>query len=264
MTNISEMGRWESLRAYREENCDKLKEECENKTILEFLGDESSIMRMSELDYEQQIQGAGVEVNLDICDRLNALVKEQNKGYDKSKFDRESGKLLFDGIRILEGERSTKRQLTDHRIWWGMVLHHLPDWVVFRFPDSPAQRLILNPTAGNIFRHPLARLWWTADLLYDKDTDSPWRLFDIMVSSQDVWTAFMDRASLCSNKRLLSAAMSFLAEDENKKLLEGKTVKIFAKWLIAYSDINDFLFIDEEQMTAFFKKAKKQALRNRN
>jgi hypothetical protein len=91
-------------------------------------------------------------------------------GREVNDFDAKVAQALHRHLDLVPAEAAVRQ------VWAFLALVLLPDVAVWRYPDPPKDRLLDT----DITRHVFGRLWWRAELLYDRDGHGdPYHLLNV-------------------------------------------------------------------------------------
>lgn len=143
-------------------------------------------------------------------------------------------------------------QASDKRIW-NFLAHHDLFWTYVNNRwggDKPSKRrFILNSiNQSNLLRHSLSRLWWYAELCYDKEnTEDPFVLLKTLCTNSDTLYSIQDR-SWNANRFVLHALLKFMSIPQNKDLLKAEKIKEVVKILTTETGIRDLPMLEPKEL----------------
>jgi hypothetical protein len=138
-------------------------------------------------------------------------------GYNErgvNKCDLNNSKLIYHSLTYESG--GEKRSLTpleasDRRIWTYLAFSYLFPYMKKRWSVGDVSKRYFMPGKRNqlrfeyLVRHGVARLWWMAYLVFDKDNkNDPLHLLEPLMSSTDVSVSILERKISHSRKVLIA------------------------------------------------------------
>ena len=143
----------------------------------------------------------GLYIDDDVAFRINKLSKVGTE----TNWDYEASKLLFqgcgDGYGVFQKNENGNRMpldmiyATDTRVWNYLSLFRLHCYTINRWGKSKdSKRLFINKLSNEkVTRHPIMRLYWTAQLCYDPLRDDSLELLSILWKTNDFMTQVTER-----------------------------------------------------------------------
>ncbi|MDF1659894.1 MAG: DUF6339 family protein [Verrucomicrobiales bacterium] len=126
-------------------------------------------------------------------------------------------------------------EAADERLWLAMTLDNFRCYTVQRWnPDSVKtvkSRFFYSGTGlETAVRNAVSRLWWFGYLTCDDESADPFELTRILLSNQDIQSAFTER-SIGRYRPLLREVLRYIGANQEKieTLGTGKFVQAFAK-----------------------------------
>ncbi len=175
---------------------------------------------------------------------------------NKTQNDLNNSMVLFKSLiyRDSDGVESflSPLQASDKRIW-NFLSHHELFWTYVNNRWGGAKpskrRFILSSiNPSNLLRHSLSRLWWYAELCYEKEnTTDPFVLLKTMCTNSDTLYSIQDR-SWCANRTVLHSLLKFMAIPKNKDLLKAERIKEFVKILTTETGIRDLPMLEPSEL----------------
>lgn len=150
----------------------------------------------------------------------------------QAEFDRLCGTLLLREMQIITADAGVRD------VWSFMTLVALPEIGVWRFPNTPAERLL----GGT--RNTLQRLWWRAWSLGPDLTQLP----DSSVAlGEDDYVQIMERPTISGNRRIAQSLQKaiWMTSVKDEPFSRSELVREFTKMLrarrshLSFDSLND-------------------------
>lgn len=202
---------------------------------------------------EEEFKNFKIEVNED----------EKNKTAN----DLNNSRVIYNSLYYLDSEGKqqflTPLQASDKRIW-NFLSHHEKFWnyVNNRWggvnPKIKGRFIQTSITTRALSQHALSRLWWFAELCFDKENSKdPLELLNVLCTNSDVLYAISEKTYF-SNRKLLHATLKFLSKPENAELLKSENITEVTKVITAETGIRDLYMLSSSEieviLTGLFKK----------
>lgn len=141
----------------------------------------------------------------------------------------------------------TRSMATDERLWSGMAVTIGYDYLLYRWPLDKLTKLtyrwvFYTPGRRKLFYHGIARLWWYAELTYDKNADDPYHLTRFVYKHPHIMEKMIYR-NYSMNERVRFNIINSLVELEKKGV--AITYNIMAKTYREISKLGSVMLIDE-------------------
>ena len=139
-------------------------------------------------------------------DRNHLLNLEAPYEFDDSLSAKRSGVSVDDSANIqtvFEGIGQIGRdRAADPRLWNYLSLVTFRSYMEERWAPSTSENwrrsfrsrwLLINPSRNALARHGISRLWWIAQLSYDRSQTDPYKYTKIMMDKEDRMTGLLER-----------------------------------------------------------------------
>ena len=185
----------------------------------------------------------------------------------------------IDNALIVSGALAhlTPYQASVERLWAYLCHHECPQYVATRWlhtrpaDDKEAIRKVHNHffARGNralIRDNGLSRLWWLGAIAREVESGNPRHFLTILLHSQDVRSALIERASLSMNRDVLRCIYWVMAEYQERKpdLFRRET---FRRWMVSLNRRGGVVLLDalpEEMLLRLLRDEADRALRERD
>lgn len=132
----------------------------------------------------------------------------------------------------------TRAMATDERLWAGIAVTIGYDYLLYRWPLDKLTKLtyrwvFYTPGRRKLFYHGIARLWWYAELTYDKNTDDPYHLTRFVYKFPHIMEKMIYR-NYSMNERIRFSIIRALSGINDK----GKSIK-YNHMTKVYKDISN-------------------------
>lgn len=153
------------------------------------------------------------------------------EGKDKTQFEFENGKILFEKIHGLKPDYATDPRIwscLSHTVFWNYMQKRSP------VPSSPKTNeqlvnhvlthwFVENSSANDLMRNEISKLWWIIYLTFDNKRRDPYELsrlaFRDLDQTRTIYSGYQGK-----NKKMISSILDF--EKDNPKLFEpGRELK---------------------------------------
>lgn len=180
----------------------------------------------------------GLYIDDDVAFRINNLSKVSTE----ANWDLEASKLLFQGcgsgFGIFQKDENDNRKIldmiyaTDSRVWNYLALFRLSDYTINRWGESKdSKRLFINKLSNEkVTRHPIMRLYWTAQLCYDPLRNNSLELLPILWKSNDFMTQVTERQQANMRKHTQWFLDYCSDPDKSKILFNEKSSEGYTKY----------------------------------
>ena len=152
------------------------------------------------------------------------------------KSDSECARIIYQWLSIL-----TPAQASDQRLWCALTHTLFSEYMNRRWGsnflkaekkhDLVVDRWFFKGEGSRTKMHNgIARLWWFGYVSYDSKRSDPFELTDVLLSLQDIQTAFLERSiGMC--RPLLQTALEAIKKNEHQlaSVNRGAVVKEWAK-----------------------------------
>lgn len=141
----------------------------------------------------------------------------------------------------------TRAMATDERLWAGIAVTIGYDYLLYRWPLDKMTKLtyrwiFYTPGRRKLFYHGIARLWWYAELTYDKNADDPYHLTRFVYKYPHIMEKMIYR-NYSMNERIRFNIINSLLELEKKGT--PITYNVMAKTYREISKLGSVMLIDE-------------------
>jgi hypothetical protein len=167
--------------------------------------------------------------------------------------------------------RLTPVQAADERLWVLLTHRYFANYVHVRWGGGlqraeKASELVLRRWffrgggLATFVQNAISRLWWFGYLTYDDRRDNPFELTDVLLSLQDIQTAFLER-SLGRCRPLLKAVLETIKNHESefqKAPNRGFVIQQWAKDINLYGGVKVLDAVPSERL-AFVVQSKLRA-----
>lgn len=172
-------------------------------------------------------------------------------------FDADNAKTLHESFKTL-----TPLQASDTRLWTYLAHVDLFKYMSARWTavkegtakDEATYILshwfIATPSQGNLLRHGLAGLWWSAHLSHDPGRENPYELTDVLYRQLDFATRTLGVYKLGRSKSAVLGILEFMVENPDlfSERFESKQ-RFVTKYLNQLGGVKPLPFFDKQ----FFK-----------
>ena len=141
----------------------------------------------------------------------------------------------------------TRSMATDERLWAGMAVTIGYDYLLYRWSLDKLTKLtyrwvFYTPGRRKLFYHGIARLWWYAELTYDKNADDPYHLTRFVYKYPHIMEKMIYR-NYSMNERVRFNIINSLVELEKRGV--QITYNVMAKTYREISKLGSVMLIDE-------------------
>jgi hypothetical protein len=141
----------------------------------------------------------------------------------------------------------TRAMATDERLWSGMALTIGYDYLLYRWPLDKITKLqyrwvFYTPGRRKLYYQGIARLWWYAELTFDKNADDPYRLTRFVYKYPHIMEKMIYR-NYSMNEKVRFNILYALLELEKKGI--PITYNAMAKTYREISKLGSVMLIDE-------------------
>lgn len=168
--------------------------------------------------------------------------------------DAENAKRIFRAFQFL-----TPLQASDTRLWTYLAHVDLYPYMSARWSvvkDGEAKDpsgyilshwFISSPSQGNLVRHALAGLWWSAYLSHDASRDDPFELTDVLYTQLDLATRTLGTYKLARYKPAVLGILEFIKKNPElfKDRFESKQ-RFVTKHLNQIGGVKPLPFFDKD------------------
>lgn len=203
----------------------------------------------------------GVYIDDEVVFQLNC---RSAAGREKYTWDKDSSVLIFGtekqcGIYSKDADGNkiplNSVQASDIRIWNCLALFILREYNKRRWGDkSNANRLFIKSLSnGNVSRHSIMRLYWSARICYDRARVNKLELLNTLWKSEDFMTQVTERstAGMADQIRFF---LDFCSQDKNKGVFTEKSFEGYLKYrkviklLLADSNVLSLTMLNKDEM----------------
>jgi hypothetical protein len=179
----------------------------------------------------------GLYIDDDVAFRINNLSKVGTE----ANWDLDASKLLFEGcgngFGIFQKDENGKRipldmiYATDTRVWNYLSLFRLHSYTKNRWGESKdSKRLFINTLSNEkVTRHPIMRLYWTAQLCYDPLRNDSLELLPVLWKTNDFMTQVTERQQ-ANMREHTQWFLDFCKDPKNSKILNEKSSDGYKKY----------------------------------
>lgn len=104
---------------------------------------------------------------------------------------------VFEGIGEIGRDRASDRRLWNYCSFVAFRAYMEDRWApktVGNWKNATRSRwLVVNPSRNTLMRHGIARLWWVAQLTYDRGLPEPYTYTNLVAEKEDRMQAVLDR-----------------------------------------------------------------------
>lgn len=178
---------------------------------------------------------------------------------NKTQNDLHNSRVLYRSLVYRDSDGNeyalSPLQASDKRVWNFLAHHeHFWNYVYNRWGANPkTSRFILrNISITNLTHHALSRLWWYAEICYDKENRTdPLALLDVLCTNADVLYSLSEKLWF-ANRKVAHSILRFLSKPENKKLLRGDTITEVSKVFTTETGIRDLPMLNSKELERLF------------
>lgn len=149
--------------------------------------------RIQEENLSGELQDVGVSANLDtIGSAIDNILADEGDFDARHEIDAELAPIVHQNTDL------TRREASEAGIWHWMATMWRPDFVRHRWPYSTGDRTYSSMRekflggGTDIYSNAFGRLWWMAELSYDKDESDPYEITRRVVKIQTLANRLFD------------------------------------------------------------------------
>ncbi len=160
-------------------------------------------------------------INIQIKDEL---VSEMISAYNKDKNEFESGKLLFESLKL------TPKQASDIGFWTYHNHYTFYKYIAIRWEDlwnenknniKPSTYVLnhwiqSNSSQGELINYPISGLWWSFYITVDETREDKYELTKIFFKNQTLRIHQLGTARFARHKPAILGVLEFIKKYENK------------------------------------------------